>query len=223
MSKERSSIFNLSLTTSEIIVGLPDVLLSLTFLLAWIFPTLLGQEMVVSLVALVIVEFINIHSSAVMGSVIVGDSSRLAKGLYLTFLCVVYSIGIEALASAYGVKWLLWAFWLMTGNRLLGILRNRALSSVEQDMLSILWSSQFGSYLVTGITTAFLPVPLLGLTAEVTRNLNHTVGGHELEEPHRMMAWGFLYFVVVPFAELFIRRSFQKGKQAPSSAELPIA
>ena len=53
-----------------------------------------------------------------------------------------------------------------------------------------------------GFITVRAPIPELGVTQEVVRAAVLSGGGAFIAEPHRILAFGFLYFTTVTIVEL---------------------
>jgi hypothetical protein len=70
---------NLRLPYPNIISSVPDFLMGLAFLVTWIEPTAIGEDMVPYLFQVMMVEFIIIHSAGFMGTVIYGNEPRAKK------------------------------------------------------------------------------------------------------------------------------------------------
>ena len=61
---------------------------------------------------------------------------------------------------------------------------------------------QAGLWMLFGFITARAPVPELGVTREVVRAEELSGGGAWIGEPHRMLAFGVLYYTTVAVIEL---------------------
>jgi len=98
------------------------------------------------------------------------------------------------------------AFWGLTLNRLLGVLLGKAPSGEEKMMMQNSWAVSVFFYVVVAGATAFIPVPALGITADVVSRQGFTGDGLWELEPHRVIVFGFLYFAAIGLFELFSYR-----------------
>jgi hypothetical protein len=82
-------------------------------------------------------------------------------------------------------------------------------------MLQTSWAIGVFAYVMLVFATVILPVPAFGVTSEVIAKQGFTMRGLWIDEPYRMMAFGFLYFAVIGLSELFSYKwTFQGGNVA---------
>ena len=75
-------------------------------------------------------------------------------------------------------------------------------SAQEQKFIVNWWGISALLYVLLAFVTTILPIPHLGISEEVVRAQGFSVGGLWTEQPHRVMAFGFLYFGLTGFLEL---------------------
>jgi hypothetical protein len=186
----------------RVVSAAPDFALGLTFLATWIDPHRLGEKMISYLLLVMLLEFIIVHSSAFMGLVIVSEADRRKKTTAILGLAGLYTVFAGGFALAFKTWWPLGAFWLLTLNRLLTILLGQAPAGRERQLVTASWAARVLFYLMFVFATSFLPIPRLGITETVVRAERLPGSGLWIDEPQRVLAFGFLYFTVVALSEL---------------------
>jgi hypothetical protein len=183
--------------------ALPDFAIGALFLRTWAAPAP-GQERMISYLMLIMLfEFINVHSSAFMGTVIVSPLERGRKTMTLLGLGAFYTLFVGAFSLAFRQAWPLWSFWGLTANRLLGVLIGQAPKGGEALFMRRTWAATVLFYLVFAGITTVLPIPRLGVTPEVMLHFDRMgTGGLWIDQPWRVLAFGFLYFTAVGISEL---------------------
>ena len=150
-----------------------------------------------------LLEFINVHAAGFMGNTIISDSGRGPKAIMIIGLGVFYTLFVGAFALAFDQWWPVWAFWGLVLNRLLGVLLGKAPTGQEKSMIQVSWAIGVFCYVMLVFATIILPVPSLGISSEVVARQGLTGGGLWIDEPYRMMAFGFMYFAAIGLTELF--------------------
>ena len=193
--------------------AVPDFAMAGVYLLAWGAPHRLGVSHLPGLVLLMLIEFINIHSSAFMGHVLSRETSRFeapgtislpAKIGSVVALAVFYTLFVGSFSYIFKVWWPVGAFWLLTLNRLLVLLPSRGSSAETQDAVQRSWGAGVGCYILA--LFASMAAPAWGITDEVRRALDLPGGGLWVEHPQAALAAGFLYFGCTAVSELFDHR-----------------
>jgi hypothetical protein len=187
----------------HLVSGLPSFFLSGMFLVTWIAPRAFGEKTISYLMLLMLLEFINVHAAGFMGMTIVSESSRGKKAITIVSLGVFYTLFIGGFALAFKQWWPVWAFWGLVLNRLLGVLLGKAPTGQDKIMLQTSWAIGVFCYVMLVFATVVLPIPAFGVTSEVIAQQGFTARGLWIDEPHRMMAFGFLYFGAIGLTELY--------------------
>ena len=180
----------------------PDFALAALYLITWISPGALQEKMVSTLMFTMVLEFIIMHSSAFMGNVMIADRSREQKAVALVGWGAFYTLFVGGFAITFKTWWPLVNFWGLTVNRLLSVLLGQAPSGDEKGFLQRSWAASGIFYLVFCFVTLLLPLPRLGITREVARSLDLPGSGVWVDQPHRVIAFGFLYFLATAISEL---------------------
>ncbi len=199
---------NLRLPFPHIVSSVPDFLLGLSFLATWIDPNALGEDMVAYLFQVMLLEFIIIHSAGFMSGVIYGNSSRSQKIKMMIGLGLFYSLFVAGFAVGFHSWWPLIAFWGLLFNRMMSVLTGQAETGKENDFVKNLWALNVFCYLVSIFVVIFLPLPALGVSPGDLSHLE--MSGDFVDQPEKMMAWGFLYFSMVGWFELKSPRWIQQ-------------
>jgi hypothetical protein len=161
-----------------------------------------------------LLEFIIIHSAAFMGAVLFAPGSRGRRAWRVVGLGAFYSLFAGGFALAFKTAWPLWSFWGLTLNRMLSVLVGQAPEGEEREFLQRGWAACALAYLVFAFATIILPIPRLGITPDVVRTLGLQGEGLWVDQPWRVLAFGFVYFSAVGLSELFDHRWLRTRKDA---------
>lgn len=190
----------------RLLAALPDFALAIAALLTWIDPSILGEEWAGYFLTLMLLEFIVVHSAAFLGSVAFSDAPRRHRVKLTLGLAGFYTLFGAAIAFGAKAWWPLLAFWGLIVNRLLGILFGTVPSGHEREAMQASWVVGALSYLVGAFATVLLPLPELGVRREMLGPIGDDSGGLWVDEPHRVMAFAFLYFTLAGLYALFAGR-----------------
>ena len=196
---------------NAIFAALPDFVLAVTFLATWRAPEAMRDGIIGYLLLTMLLEFIIVHSSAFMGIVIIGDGDRRKKAVSLLGLGVVYSVFAGGFALAFETWWPFVAFWSLTANRMLGVLLHRAPDGEEKQYIQRSWAAGAVFYLLGAFATTLLPMPRFGITSAVVAAEALPGTGLWIEEPHRAIAFGFIYYSLMTWSELRGHRWARSG------------
>jgi len=192
----------------RLLAALPDFAIAAVALLTWIDPSILGEHWAGYFLTLMLLEFIVVHSAAFLGSVAFSDAPRHKRAVLTLGLAGFYTLFGAAIAFGAKAWWPLLAFWGLILNRLLGILFGTVPSGHEREAMQASWVVGGVSYLGGAFATVLLPLPALGVRPEMLGPIGEDSGGLWVDEPHRVLAFAFLYFAVAGlFALLGGRRS----------------
>lgn len=194
--------------------ALPDFALAAQFLVMWIDPDIIGPEFLSLYVGLMVAEFIVIHSSVFLGHVILGGADRFGKTKAILLLGLFYSLFFLGISLAVGAWYFLFGFWLLIGNRLLGLWLGQVPTGEERAYIQRGWAVTTVTYLVGVFVTLILPLPELGITSSIALVHGLPGEGEWVDQPHRAIAFGFLYYAIVGWSGLYGHASFS---QRPSS------
>lgn len=192
----------------------PDLLLSGVFLWTWLAPRTIDDQMVKRLCALMVMEFIVMHSAPACGWIMLSPASRTRKTVLVSLIGAFYMLFAWGFSMAFQAMWPLYSFFGLILNRLLGVLVGAVPRDAEVKYLASVWIIGAITYILGVALTAVLPVPALGITPEVIAAQHFTASGLWIAEPWRALACGALYFGVVGVWEIlgrtFLLRSVQE-------------
>ena len=191
-----------------------------TFLLAWLQPATLGEERTRGLVLLLLLEFVNIHSSAFMGQTLLSRKGRVPRLLAVLGFGVFYSAFVVAFAAIFKMWWPVLAFWGLTANRLLILLPGQAPDGREKELIQAGWAAGILFYL-TAAFLSVLPWPRLGMTAAAVKALHLPGEGAWVDTPEKAMAAGLIYFGLTGVSEIFSHRWLRAGVQRANQERGP--
>jgi hypothetical protein len=192
----------MSVSIRRVMSAAPDLLLGGSYAITWVSPTALGARSFDYLLLMLLFEFIVIHSSAFMGMAILGDISRLKRvGIVLGF-GLFYSTFVAAFAAIFHTWWPATAFAALTLNRLTPVLFGTRFTEDQSALQAAGWAISVGLYLVGAFATVLLPIPHLGVTADVIANAHLPGSGLWVEEPYRLLAFGAFYYLAQAAVEL---------------------
>jgi hypothetical protein len=189
---------------ARIVTALPDLTIAAVFLITWIAPRTFGERMVGFLMLVMLLEFIIIHSSGFMGSVMFHDplSARMKIKALLGF-GVFYGIFALGFSLGFQAWWPLWTILLMTLNRMMIVLLGNIPDQQERAYILGGWAVSAICYILLAMLTVFLPLPRFGITQAEVVLQNLPGSGLWVEQPHRVIAFGFLYFLATGISELY--------------------
>ena len=190
----------------DVVAAVPDFLLAGTFLVTWVAPYAFGELTVKRLLLLMLLEFIVVHSAGFMGAAAVSNLPKAKIVGAMLGLGVLYSLFAGAFSLAFGSWWPIAAFWALMANRLLGVIVGQPADGREREFVMAGWAAGAGAYLLAVFATVLLPVPRLGITQGVVSSQSLPGSGVWIEEPHRVVASGVIYFALVGLWELLGRR-----------------
>ncbi|MFA5834553.1 MAG: hypothetical protein WDA22_13830 [Bacteroidota bacterium] len=195
---------NFHLPYSNVFSAAPDFVMGLAFLATWIDPASIGEDMVSSLSQIMILEFIIIHSAGFMTSIIYGNAPKGKKIKILFGLGLFYSVFVLGFSFGFRSWWPLIAFGGLMFNRMLSVLTGQAEQGKENEFIMNMWGVNVACYLVSLFAVLLIPLPTFGVSSNALSHLN--MGGDFIDQPHKMIAWGFLYFSLIGLYELKMRR-----------------
>lgn len=182
--------------------ALPDLVSCSMFLLAWIAPMALGAIWIKNLMITMILEFLSVHSGGFIGTALVDPGKSRANktrivlvfGLFYMLFAAAFSLAFEAWWPAAVFAWLLLAkfaqIWLVP-----------LPGPVERTRQTFFIGFGVLCYVLGVFATTFLPLPTLGIDADVRAAAAIPGSGLWVDEPHRVIAFGALYFGAMAWAK----------------------
>lgn len=177
--------------------AVPDGLTAAAFVAIWISPFIFGELSVKTAMLTMLVEFFLIHGTGFFTAIgEMRDVSRSKRVLGMLGLSLFYLLMISAFAWSFGEWWPLLAFgWLVVGK----IVWTWGVRADGKDTMSLqmaVWGGSVVAYLFGCFVTVLLPVPRLGMQADLQPRFGLGEGnsGLWIDEPHRVVAFGAIYF-----------------------------
>lgn len=183
-------------TIADTLAALPNFLLAGTAILTWYDPTVLGVDKVGHFVALMVLEFIVLHSAAFMGNVAYGKEPKIGRVTGILGLALFYTLFAGGVALAFHRMWPLWAFWTLVLNRLAGVLLGQGGDDGAAAVVRAGWAAGMMFYLLATFATILLPLPRLGITPDVVAAQHFTASGLWVEQPWRALAMAAVYYTL---------------------------
>lgn len=185
-------------TARRVAASAPDAISTATFATVWIAPQLLGIGWVPVLMAAMVLEFLAVHSGAIIGTVVLDPKrSRSTKTKAIAALGAFYLLFVLGVALTFGQPWVIPSFaWLLFA-KAVSVWTSPVPREAEAIHQRRLWGLSGAAYLFGAFATVLLPLPALGITPEVVADLGLTATGLWVEEPHRLLAFGTVYFAIL--------------------------
>ncbi len=206
MTSPRGTTAGSGLELPDLFSALPDFALGAVFLITWIRPGAFGGRSIGYLMLVMLLEFINVHSAAFMGNAILAPAARATKVGSIIGLGLFYTLFVGGFSLAFRRWWPLAAFWGLTLNRLTPVLFGRAPQGREKEFVQRGWAVGVMLYLLGAFTTTVLPLPRLGISSAVIQAQELPGSGLWIDQPWRVLAFGFLYFTGWGLSELYAHR-----------------
>jgi len=184
--------------------ALPDLAIGIVFLVGWIAPGTFPGNIVPTLMLTMLLEFIIIHSSALLGNVALARGGFRASWRTVLMLCLMYTLFVAGFAAGFKTWWPLASFWVLTMNRLLGLALGQPPEGQARIFMQRTWAVGVMFYLLFVFVTTLLPIPPLGIRGEFRDGIPGS--GLWVSQPWRVVAFGFMYFTAVGISELFSHR-----------------
>ena len=141
---------------ARLLVSLPDIVLGVVFLGAWLSPSWLGGRTPHYAAMAVVLEFVVIHSAVLMGKIALGTATPQRKTTNVLIAGAVYTLLLAALAATFGQWWTLSAFWLLIANRLGNMLLNPAPTLALRKSMEGDWVRSIALFVLWGAATSVL-------------------------------------------------------------------
>jgi hypothetical protein len=153
-------------------------------------------------VGLMILEFLLLHSGAMMTAMMAKQSATADKLKLFFGLLLFYLIMVLAFAYTLQSMTLLWIFAAVSAGRLLAALTHSSDEQIEsQKRIGI----GMLLYLLAVMGSVFLPIPELGINSSILAEVYPQRGSGLWErQPERAIAAAAAYFLLLGLCELFI-------------------
>ncbi|MDX1571287.1 MAG: hypothetical protein R3200_12455 [Xanthomonadales bacterium] len=185
--------------------ALPDAITAGVFLFAWLYPTW-HPELPAMLMLVMLIEFLAVHSGGMLGAFALDRSkpakTRLKAILGLSFFYGLFVFGFAmAFESLWPVWWLLWLIFTKVSLAIGPVAQGKTAT-----LMTTMWGISAAFYLLMVMVTTILPIPRLGIDYAAVRMMELPGEGLWVDEPWRVIAFGFLYFFALAVARYGLRR-----------------
>lgn len=188
------------------LAALPDGLTAAAFAAIWISPFVFGEDGVRTAMLVMLVEFFLIHATGFFTAFVMAPGlARSRRVAAILGLSAFYLLMIGALASSFGEWWPLLAFgWPVLAKLAWVFARRQPGDGDELDRGAVAWAGSGVAYVLGAFATAVPPIPRLGMTEALQPGfgLGDDASGLWMEEPHRVIAFGVLYFGLLCLGKL---------------------
>jgi len=200
--------------------SVPLFAVALVFLYTWIEPGRLGRQAVREQMYVMLLEFLVIHSTIFLGATAASEKVLKRKIAKVTGLVLFYSVFAGVLSTALGRYWPIVWFWVLTAVKIPSIIGAPPVT-YKQWMLRGHYAAMCVCYGLVVIVTSILPVPELGITEAILRAQDFQSEGLWVDQPQRVIAAGFFYFLLMGFYGLWSAVPDRKETSRASSCDVP--
>jgi hypothetical protein len=183
--------------------ALPDAITAAMFALVWASPLAFGGLSVKTAMLTMLLEFFLVHATGFFTAF--ANTPRASKGKRIAFLLglsLFYVLMIGAFSWSFGEWWPLLGFgWLLVGK----IWWIRAHPVADDDAMFWqmgAWAASVAAYLFGCGLTVVANIPRWGMTTELQPQFGLSGGGLWIDEPHRVVAFGVVYFGLLAVGKL---------------------
>jgi len=168
--------------------------ISATFFITWFSPYAFGDDMIIRLMFVMIIEFFVVHATGFYAGVSFVEGPRWKRaGMYFGLACFYLLFGL-AFSAAYGGWFPFFAMLALLAPKVAGILSQPVTDTYTQMVLMANWAAMVFLYLVAVFATLILPIPSFGITPEIIASLDLDMEGEWPEHPYKVIGAGGLYF-----------------------------
>jgi hypothetical protein len=155
-------------------------------------------------------EFIIIHSAAFMGTMMFSSDPIKIRVRNVVGIGLFYSLFVLGFCLGFDKWWPMGAFWLLVFNRLMSGIFSGNVNEERKQIIQGMWGMSALCYVLGLLFTVLVPLPEFGYTTDIVFSLNLTGEGGWIEEPHRAIAFGCIYFFAIAYFE-YVSPSFASG------------
>ncbi|MBN8480097.1 MAG: hypothetical protein J0L88_00730 [Xanthomonadales bacterium] len=194
----------------------PDAITAACFVVLWVAPFALGVGGVRNAMLVMLVEFILMHAAGALGGIVFAErTTRTRRLVSIAGMGMFYLVFVGSFALAFKAWWPFLAFgWLLVGKFVLAFDPARTPAQRREQMMQR-WGVTALSYLLGVFVTVMVPLPRLGITADVVPRLGLSGSGLWVEKPHTVIAFGAIYFGLLAWHAL---RQARAAAKAPAAA-----
>ena len=183
--------------------ALPDAITAAMFALVWASPFAFGALSVKTAMLTMLLEFFLVHGTGFLTAFAnARGASRARRIASLLGLSLFYAMMIGAVCASFGEWWPLLGFgWLLAG-KILWVLAHPADDEDAVAWQMGAWGASVAAYLLGCGLTIIADIPRWGMTSELQPQFGLGGGGLWIDEPHRVVAFGVVYFGLLAMGKL---------------------
>jgi len=186
----------------RLFAALPDALTCLAYAWTWLQPLRFDSDAVKSLMLVMLMEFLVVHSGGFFGVVVLSnDIARIKKTLFIAGLGCFYLLFAGAFSLAFHAWWPILTFAWLLASRFCVVWLSPRPREAEVGRQMSLWALSVAAYLAGVFLGVMLPIPQLGITDQVMPSLGLVGGGLWVEKPWTVIASGTFYFAVMAWSK----------------------
>jgi hypothetical protein len=203
---------------ARFIAAAPDMATSTLYVWTWIDPLHFGNDMVKSLMLVMLMEFLVVHSGAFIGLTVLSDSAtRGQKTVAIVGFGAFYMLFAGAFSLAFHSWWPALSFLWLLGARFAMVWLTPLPKADEVQRQTTLWGLSVMAYLASVFAGVLLPIPQWGITEDVLPTLALPGSGLWIEQPQTVIVGGALYFALVAWSKYAYRGSWAKNAKPTAS------
>lgn len=184
------------------VAAAPDALTALAFAWTWLQPMRFSDTAVQTLMLVMLLEFLVVHSGGFLGATVLADGvSRAKKSLAILGFGCFYLLFAGAFSLAFKAWWPLFTFAWLLASRFAVVWLSPLPKLEEQQRQMSLWALSVAAYLAAVFAGVLVPFPQLGITGEVLQQLGLEGGGLWNDKPQTLMASGMIYFAIMAWSK----------------------
>lgn len=192
--------------------AIPDVVTAAAYLCAWIAPLQFGDGVVKSLMLMLLMEFLVVHSGGFIGLTVLSETvSRRAKTAAITGFGAFYLLFAGAFSLAFHSWWPVASFCWLLAAKFAQVWLAPLPRADEAQRQTTLWGLSVVAYLAAVFAGIVLPVPALGVSAAIIPQLGLSGGGLWIDRPQTALASGMLYFAALAWSKWAYRPEWAKN------------
>lgn len=186
----------------RVIAALPDALTAMAYAWTWLQPLRFSDTAVKTLLLVMLLEFLVVHSGGFLGATVLADGiSRTKKSLAILGFGCFYLLFAGAFSLAFHAWWPLLTFAWLLASRFAVVWLSPLPKHDEQQRQMSLWALSVAAYLAAVFAGVLVPWPQLGVTGGVLPQLGLEGGGLWIEKPQTVLASGMFYFAIMGWSK----------------------
>jgi hypothetical protein len=197
-----SEILPAARPVTRLFAALPDALTCLAYCWTWLQPLRFNSDAVKTLMLVMLMEFLCVHSGGFLGATVLADDvSKMKKTLSIAGFGCFYLMFATAFSLAFHAWWPVFTFLWLLGSRFALVWLSPMPRKDEIGRQMSLWALSVAAYLAGVFLGVIFPIPELGITPQVISSLSLEGSGLWVEKPQTVIASGAFYFAVMAWSK----------------------